>query len=130
MDLFEIILEILGLKRRKVVSAASVKKIKDEWNQINILIKGRSPSQLKQALISADKCLDFALKDLVEGNTMGERLKSGCNLFDKTTLDKVWEAHKIRNNLVHEPSYEPPYFVLLDGVEKLRKGLDALGVRV
>ena len=53
------------------------------------------------AVIEADKLLDRAFKDKgFKGQTTGERLTSaGRFLSDK---EKVWQAHKLRNNLVHE----------------------------
>jgi len=50
--------------------------------------------------------------------------------FDKYTYGKVWEAHKIRNNLVHETGYEPPYYVIKEAVSDLRDSLYRLGIKV
>ncbi|MFA6982010.1 MAG: hypothetical protein WC243_03240 [Patescibacteria group bacterium] len=121
---------LLGIKKKKTVTSETVIKIKTDWKNVEVLLAGKSPSQLRQALITADKCLDNALRDIVEGNSLGERLKNGADLFDNITLNKIWEAHKIRNNIVHETNYEPPHYVLTDAVGKLKKGLEALGVRL
>lgn len=116
--------------RRHSISQQTESKIRMEWQNIQNLLKGKSPSQLRQALISADKCLDNALRDVVEGETMGERLKNAKNKFDPTTYNKIWEAHKVRNNLVHEAGYEPPYYVVTQAIDSLRNGLIVLGLRV
>jgi len=94
------------------------------------MLKGGSPSQMRQALISADKTMDAALKDLVSGSGMGERLKYAKNLFSPDTYDKIWKAHKVRNNLVHEAGYEPTYFVLKSSIEDLKRGLIELKVNL
>ncbi len=115
---------------RMTVSTQTKSRIQSDWNQIKILIDGGSPSQMRQALITADKALDNALRDVVAGETMGERLKSASNKFDKVTYDKIWRAHKMRNALVHESGYEPSYGMLKNAIEDLRKGLNKLGVNV
>ena len=115
---------------RSSVSQPTEDKIRKDWENIKILASSKSPSQLRQGLITADKTLDNALKDIFSGETMGERLKNAKDRFDEITYNKIWEAHKVRNNLVHETGYEPPYYVLTEAIEKLRTGLQALGVRV
>lgn len=115
---------------RSSVSQQTETKIKSDWNSIRLALTSKNPSQLKQALITADKSLDNALRDVVAGETMGERLKASRDKFDRDIYNKLWEAHKIRNNLVHESGYEPPYFMLIQAIEHLREGLSVLGVRV
>jgi hypothetical protein len=112
----------------KTVSPQTRENVTREWKNIKILLSAKGPSQMRQALISADKCLDNILRDLVSGDTMGERLKSSEALFDRDLYNKIWEAHKIRNTLVHEAGYEPPYFVINEAVENFRLGLNKLGL--
>ncbi len=116
--------------KRRSVSIETVENIEREWININILLSQRSPSQLKQALISADKTVDNALRDIVDGQTMGDKLKEAEKYFDRDLYNKVWEAHKLRNNLVHESGFEPPYFTITEAVQNLRNALYALGVKV
>lgn len=133
MDLYKILSSLFSAAfgaRRYTVSQATEDKIKRDWANIDTLLAQKGASQLKQALITADKTLDNVLKDLFAGETMAERLKAAKDRFDPVVYNKIWEAHKIRNNLVHEAGYEPPYFVLTEAVGKLRSGLRALGVRV
>ncbi|RJR26528.1 hypothetical protein C4561_05280 [candidate division WWE3 bacterium] len=112
------------------ISINTERRIKDEWAKISELIKAGSPSQLRQALISADKTLDNALRELVPGETMGERLKNAKPKFDKFTYGKVWDAHKIRNNLVHETGYEPPHYIIKEAISDLKDALYRLGMRL
>ena len=132
MGLFDSFKDMFSLPGygRSSVSQQTEDKIRKDWENIKILSSSKSPSQLRQGLITADKTLDNALKDIFSGETMGERLKNAKNRFDEITYNRIWEAHKIRNNLVHETGYEPPYYVLTESIEKLRTGLQALGVRV
>jgi len=103
--------------------------IEVDWKNIKVLIAGKSPSQLRQALITADKCLDNALRDMVTGETMGERLRNSPHLFEKRQYDKIWNAHKTRNALVHESGYEPPSHIILTSIENLKEALNSLGIR-
>ena len=121
----------IKLSARDRISTHTHKLIELEWQQIETMLSGGQPSQLKQALITADKAVDNVLKDLVVGETMGERLKQGKDLFkDWQTYDKIWKAHKMRNSLVHESGFEPPHYVLKEAVENLKRGLRDLGVNV
>ncbi len=104
--------------------------IDKDWKNIEILLNQKGPSQLRQALITADKSLDNALKDVVEGENMGERLKKSENLYSRDLYNKLWEAHKVRNSLVHESGYEPPHFVVTESINNLKEGLKVLGIRV
>ncbi len=115
---------------QKTISVENRNNIDKDLKNIQILLSQKSPSQLRQALITADKCLDNALKDIVDEESMGERLKSAESLFDRDLYNKIWEAHKIRNNLVHESGYEPPYFVVIGAISTLKEGLQVLGIRV
>ncbi|MBP7928112.1 hypothetical protein KAZ57_03115 [Patescibacteria group bacterium] len=112
------------------VSSATLENIRREWQMIDINIKGKQPSQLRQALISADKTLDNALRDCVKGESMAERLKNAQSKFDRYMYNKIWEAHKVRNNLVHESGYEPPHHMLTNAIQDLRQALATLGVKV
>lgn len=59
--------------------------------------------RLKQELINADTLLDYCLKASgTRGDTLGERLKNAKGRFAPAKYNQVWEAHKLRNKLVHE----------------------------
>ena len=121
-----------GAKRpfytRKSIKPVTRNNIEAEWRQINVLLNGKQPSQLRQALIKADKTLDNALRDLVIGETMGERLKNAYSLFERRLYDKIWKAHKMRNALVHESGYEPPHHMVNKSISDLKTALNKLGV--
>lgn len=115
---------------RNYVSSVTAEKITRDWSEIDTLLKGKSPSQLKQALIIADKSVDNALRDVVAGDSMGERLKNAKDKFEYSQYDKLWKAHKVRNNMVHESGYNPPYYVVTEAIETFRTVLNILGVRL
>ena len=110
------------------LGSADIRKVQDEWARVEGLVKIGQPSQLRQAVIKADNLLDFALKRLTTGTTMGERLKNARPYFkDYAVYQTLWQAHKVRNALVHEADYEPTHYVVKEALGKYRQGLNALG---
>ena len=62
---------------------------------------------------------------------MGERLKNARPYFrDFRVYQGLWEAHKVRNALVHEADYEPIHSVTKGAVAKIKQGLQALGAKL
>ena len=128
IDFIKFLFNPKGLKIHRV-SAQTTLTIQNKWQvSIDLALKTKKPSQLRQALITADKLLDAALKDVSTGENMGERLKNAQKKFDWAVYDKLWKAHKVRNALVHDVSYEPTYFVLEEALTDFKKGLESLGV--
>ena len=110
------------------ISSSDQTQIRQQWASILELIKLGKPSTLKEAVVKADKILDFALRSLVEGETLGERLKNSKDKFTRTGYDNIWKAHKVRNAMAHELNYDPPTFVLKEALESFGQGLKELGV--
>lgn len=79
-------------------------EIKKRWEEIE-KTAGQGPMGAKLALIEADKLLDHVLKSMmIPGETLGERLKMAAYKYPAIT--KVWPAHKLRNQLVHDSQFE------------------------
>jgi len=75
--------------------------------EINKKLTSESPSDWKIAIIEADKSLDRVLeKKGYAGKTLGERLKEMVPADLPDIYEEIWEAHKIRNRIVHEPEFE------------------------
>ena len=122
---------LFGTKHfNKTISEVTRNNISRDWRNIDVLLSQKTPSQLRQALITADKCLDNALRDIVDGESLGDRLKNSERMFNRDLYNKIWEAHKIRNNIVYAAGSDAPYFVVTSDVNNLKEGLSALGVRV
>jgi hypothetical protein len=81
------------------------KTFEAKWSKIKKRLKKGWEAELKLAIIEADNLLDEVLKNMgYPGNTLGERLDQiDINVIDN--LDEVWRAHRIRNNIVHDPDY-------------------------
>ncbi len=117
--------------RHLSLSQLDVRKIQEEWARVEELVKLGQPSQLRQAVIKADNLLDFALSRLTTGTTVGERLKNARLYFKNYAVYQgLWEAHKVRNALVHEADYEPTHTVTKDAVVKVKRGLETLGANL
>ncbi|MSR84996.1 hypothetical protein EXS71_00950 [Candidatus Uhrbacteria bacterium] len=59
----------------------------------------------KLALIEADKLLDNVFKSMfLPGETFAERLKVATYKYPK--VRQVWSGHRLRNQLVHDSSFE------------------------
>lgn len=75
----------------------------EKWLNIKKRLDSFSPSDWKLAVIEADVILDDLLKRMgYKGKTLGERLKS-INPANFASINEVWEAHKMRNRIAHEP---------------------------
>lgn len=85
--------------------------------------------KLYHCLVEADKLLDHTMKLMeVSGSSMGERLKAAQRHFDAHTYNSVWEAHKLRNKLVHEVDFQVSskelkahFIVLSSAISRLSK---------
>lgn len=75
------------------------------WRQIQKRLELGGEANSKLALIEADKILDELLKIAgYKGETMADRLKK-ITAAQLSNIEAIWQAHKIRNRLVHEPDY-------------------------
>ncbi len=90
--------------QRPELNGLTPTKIKRLWEQVRQSAKQGKMGE-KIAIIEADKLLDQVLKSmLIPGETMGERLKMAAYTYPR--IKDIWQAHKLRNQLVHESSFE------------------------
>ncbi len=129
MGLFDFIFP-KNLQRRTSVSPEVEGRVREDWKKIDELVRVARPSALREALITADRTLDNVLREISSGESMGERLKNLRGRFNPVVYNKTWEAHKMRNALVHESGFEPPYYVLVQSINDLRESLKGLGVNL
>ncbi|MBU1180035.1 hypothetical protein KJ885_03765 [Patescibacteria group bacterium] len=94
---------IFIIRNLKKPDLGDTRNIKEKWEEIEGLMKADSVLSWKMAVIEADKLMDSALKRaMMRGQTMGERLRFAVSKHPK--IRSVWEAHILRNDLVHEAS--------------------------
>lgn len=82
-----------------------VRKIVKIWLKIKARLETGMESEYKLAVIEADSMLDDILKRMgYGGEALGEKLGK-LTAISLPNLEEVKEAHKIRNNIVHDPDY-------------------------
>lgn len=78
---------------------------KKTWSRVQEHFYKGDENDLKIAVIEADKLLDEALREAgVRGTNPGERLKN-IKKGQVPNLDAVWQAHRLRNQIAHEPNF-------------------------
>ena len=104
----------------------NVEEYQTRWLKIeNSLVKGQRQTY-NLAVLNADKLLDRALIELgLPGKTMGERMKRVNDRFSK--VNAVWYAHKLRNQIAHEPDFELDYDEASRALAAFRQSLKDLG---
>lgn len=101
--------------------------VRDKLQEIEELIRLGRPSNFSRAILEADKLLDHILKGLrTPGLTMGDRLKASKNRFSESGYNAAWQAHKVRNELVHNSQYEITDFITCEAIENFKKAIGEL----
>lgn len=109
------------------VERLDVELVRQRWNEINTSM--HSPSGLKQALVEADKLLDYVLKGKgYFGDGMADRLKKAQSHFSRP--EAVWSAHKLRNTMVHEINHDLVPAQVRSAVHALGQAIIDLGVNI
>lgn len=88
----------LGIKENNIAL------IKKRWEAILEKMESSPPQSFPLAIVEADTLADTVLKELgFEGEHIADRLdKLNTGL---ATLDKIWRAHRLRNEIVHTPGF-------------------------
>ncbi len=82
------------------------KKAYKQWSKIKSRLEKGSEQEYKLAVIEAESLIDDVLaKNGYKGDSITEKL-SQLNSTLLPNIDQVSEAHKIRNNIVHDPDYK------------------------
>ncbi len=76
------------------------------WDRILTLIDSPHPNDWRVAVMEADIILgDILTKMGYKGDSIGEILK-GIEESDFQSLQAAWDAHKVRNEIAHNPEFE------------------------
>jgi hypothetical protein len=87
-------------------AAPSNPVILKHWTEIVQRANTGTPENLRWAVLEADSLVDLALKELrLPGDTMADRLANFRSEQIKS-LDKLWDAHRLRNELAHTPGFK------------------------
>lgn len=113
------------------LTLADTQFAEETWRKIEEQVTIGKPSNLKNAVLDADKLVDFALKKMYPSlTTMGERLKEVKPKFvgNYQLYDDLWFAHKVRNELVHNINFELPSVEVKSILEKFKNALVQLQI--
>lgn len=82
-------------------TAANVRR----WREVVVRAATGAPDSLRIAVIDADTLVNDVLKQMgLEGQHMADRLMR-LDPQEVTTLNRIWRAHRVRNDLVHTPGF-------------------------
>ncbi len=96
-------------------------ELTDRWNEIEQM-------NGNLAVIEADKLADAILKRAnIAGNSMAERLRATESLINRDAYQGMWDAHKLRNNLVHDVDHLVNQTEINIALMKIKKFLTELG---
>ena len=96
--------KLMSLLRQPDLHGLDRKKIAEMWMEIE-KTSDQGVMGAKLALIEADKLLDNVLKSMfMPGETLAERLKVAAYKYPK--VRQVWNGHRLRNQLVHDSSFQ------------------------
>lgn len=97
------------------------------WREIKNHANSFKESEWKFAVIEADKFVDDVLKSAgFRGETMGERLTI-IKPDELLNLQYLWDAHKLRNLVAHDPNFRLTHQQVLWAIEAFESVLRELG---
>lgn len=116
--------------REGALTTLDKQTVREGWIKVEEQVSYGKPSNLRSAVIDADKLVDFTLRKIYPADeSMGERLKTAkvkfVNNYD--IYDGLWFAHKVRNEIVHNVNFELPSIEVKNILDKFKAGLDHLG---
>jgi len=77
-----------------------------QWVKISKRLEPGKAEDYKMSLIEADSLLDDVLKRMgFKGENMKERLEQAAAAKTLSDIENIQKAHKLRNNIVHDPDY-------------------------
>lgn len=80
-------------------------RAKETWNRIELHFYKGGENDMKVAILEADKILNEALRGAgMPGIQLGDRLKR-AKTGQIPNLEDLWQAHKLRNQIAHEPDF-------------------------
>lgn len=120
----------LGQAVESIVAPAiklSKKEIDKNWQAVLDKLESPEKDSYKMAIIEADKIFDDIIKRIgYQGDDMGERLKQ-INSAQIANIDEIWQAHKLRNRLVHEPGFQINQSQAKRSIEIYQRAMEDLG---
>jgi len=96
-----------GLQKKEKFTVADKKYLIAKKLEIERFLSVEDYLILRHAVLEADKLLDWLLKKYnYHGKTFADRLRSAEKNIPSVVYNNIWQAHKVRNQLVHETDAE------------------------
>ena len=109
-----------------LTSAFPKRQLNKSWQKILSRLNKNDEANLRLALIEADNLFDDLLKQMrLPGASMADRLKY-LDSSQISNIDEIWQAHKLRNVIVHNPEYSIAKNEIEFGVKAYEKALKEL----
>ncbi len=109
-------------------SNISKRSARTSWDAIESHFYRGTENDLKVAILEADKLLNDALREAgIMGIQLGDRLKK-ANERQIPNLNELWQAHKLRNQIAHEPNFKLKRDLAERALKIYETGLKNLGV--
>lgn len=112
------------LHRRQRLGKNEQKKVERLWKELFEL----SDDHPDQAIMKADKLLDYALTKAGYSGTLADKLKKARSVFRDN--NGLWSAHKLRNHLAHEVDAKLTPSQAKFALKSFRKALVDLGIKL
>lgn len=120
-----ILYAVVSLTRRGP-KRLDVEKYRTRWMTIEQQLKRDELMTYHMSVLSADTLLDQALKEKgIAGATMGERMKQMQQKW--SNANNVWTAHKLRNQIAHEPDVKLTYDNARRALSSFKQALKDVG---
>jgi hypothetical protein len=114
-------IEIPEPERTKKIRTLAKAIFEERWQAILKKASPASPDSLRLAVIEADSLVNDVLGELgFGGKHLADRL-ANLNPDEYKTLNALWRAHRIRNDLVHTPGF----FLSPEDAQKLLSDYEA-----
>jgi hypothetical protein len=116
--------------KKGILTSADREQVRERWEKIVELENINKPSTLREAVIEADKLVDFALSKLYpQKEKAADRLREAKSDFlnYRQDYEDLWYSHKIRNELVHTVGFELPSTEAKNVLDNFKRALEILG---
>ena len=101
-----LLLAIIALTRQSG-GRLDIEKYRTKWLAIENQLTREDTASHQLCVLNADKLLDQALRERgTKGDSMGARMKA---VQSWSNANGVWTAHKLRNQIAHEPDVRVQY---------------------
>lgn len=97
--------ELKRERAKKKMLTLRTAMLRERWESIVKKFSLGTPESARLAVIEADALVDTALKAMeIPGEHLADRLSS-LDSEELKSIDNLWKAHRMRNDLVHTPGF-------------------------